>query len=119
MRSRSRRLKFRDGTSIETPLLVPSISSKGFGPIVVGDTGDAVPAPAGIIELFGGDSFYEALLVSAYDIAFNQVLDPGAFSSGFEHSPYAIPQFLIVDSGWYEASLGSDQGEPYEEHRPP
>jgi hypothetical protein len=115
VRSRSRQLDFPDGTSIETPLLVPSLSSKGFGPVDIG--GGEVPAPAGMLQLFGGESFYEALLVSAYDIAFDQVLAPSSFKKGFAKSPYAIPQFLIIDSGWYEATLGSDQGEPYEERR--
>ena len=118
MRSRSRQISFRDGTSIETPLLVPSLSSKGFGPVNVGD-GEDVPAPAGMLQLFGGESFYDALLVSAYDIAYEQVLDAESFRKGFAKSPYALPQFLIIDSGWYEATPGSDQGEPYEERRQP
>jgi hypothetical protein len=117
MRSRSRQISFRDGTAIETPLLVPSLSSKGFGAVDVGD--EQQPAPAAMLRLFGGESFYEALLVSAYDIAYDQVLTPSAFRSGFAGSPYGIPQFLIIDSGWYEATPGSDQGEPYEEQRDP
>ena len=50
---------------------------------------------------------------------FEQVLQPDAFRRGFQRSPYAISQFLIIDSGWYEATQGSDQGEPYEERREP
>lgn len=102
---------------IETPLLVPSVSSKGFGPVDLGD--GQVPAPVAVLQLFGGESFYEALLVSGYDIAFGQVLEPSSFREGFVRSPYAIPRFLIIDSGWYEATPGSDQGEPYEERREP
>lgn len=118
MRSRSREITFRDGTAIETPLLVPSLSSKGFAPVEVGEGGE-VPAPAGLLELFGADAFYESLLLSAYDIRYDQVLAPETLKNGFASSPYAIPQFLIIDSGWYEATLGSDIGEPYEETREP
>jgi hypothetical protein len=117
VRSRSRQIGFRDGTSIETPLLVPSLSSKGFGAVDVGE--GEIPAPAAMLQLFGGESFYEALLVSAYDIAFGQVLAPSSFQNGLAKSPYALSQFLIIDSGWYEATPGSDQGEPYEEQRAP
>jgi hypothetical protein len=118
VRSRSREINFRDGTTIETPLLVPSLSSKGFAPVEVGQGGEA-PAPAGLLELFGADAFYESLLVSAFDIKYDQVLDPETLKNGFDSSPYAIPQFLIIDSGWYEATPGSDLGEPYEETREP
>ncbi|HEX6679130.1 MAG TPA: hypothetical protein VF063_00660 [Gaiellaceae bacterium] len=116
MRSRSREITFRDGTTIETPLLVPSLSSKGFAPVEVGDQGEA-PAPAGTLNLFGADAFYESLLLSAYDIHYQQVLEPESLKKGYAKSPYAIPQFLIIDSGWYEATPGSDLGEPYEETR--
>ena len=118
MRSRSREITFHDGTTIETPLLVPSLSSKGFAPVEVGQQGEA-PAPAGLLNLFGADAFYESLLISAYDIQYEQVLEPESLRNGFATSPYAIPQFLIIDSGWYEATPGSDLGEPYEETREP
>lgn len=117
MRSRSRLITFSNGATIETPLLVPSLSSKGFGPVDAGD-GDE-PAPAATLKLFGGDAFYESLLISAYDIAFDQVLEPDSFRRKFATSPYGITQFLIIDSGWYEATLGSDAGAPYEERRTP
>lgn len=118
MRSRSREITFRDGTRIETPLLVPSLSSKGFAPVEAGELGE-VPAPAGLLSLFGPNAFYESLLISAFDIHYGQVLDPESLKNGFARSPYAIPQFLIIDSGWYEATTGSDLGEPYEETREP
>lgn len=118
MRSRSREITFRDGTRIETPLLVPSLSSKGFAPVEAGELGE-VPAPAGLLSLFGPNAFYESLLISAYDIHYGQVLEPESLENGFAESPYAIPQFLIIDSGWYEATRGSDLGEPYEETREP
>lgn len=118
MRSRSREITFRDGTTVETPVLVPSLSSKGFAPVEVGERGET-PAPAGLLNLFGANAFYESLLISAYDIHYEQVLEPESLRSGFAKSPYAIPQFLIIDSGWYEANRGSDLGEPYEETRDP
>ena len=114
--SRSREIEFHDGSTIETPLLVPSLSSKGFSPIEVGEE-KALPAPAAVLELFTPDAFYDSLLISAYDIMYDQLLTPELLRSHFAKSLYAIPRFLIIDSGWYDATLGSDVGEPYEEVR--
>jgi len=118
--SRSREIAFRDGTTIETPLLVPSLSSKGFSPVGVGEGKNSrkiLPAPAAAFELLTANAFDESLLISAYDIKYNQVHDPKSLVAGFATSAYAIPGFLIIDSGWYEATLGSDLGEPYQELR--
>jgi hypothetical protein len=114
--SRSREITFHDGSTIETPLLVPSLSSKGFSPIEVGEE-KPLPAPAAALKLFTPDAFYDGLLISAYDIMYDQLLNPEVLRSEFIKSLYAIPRFLIIDSGWYEATSGSDLGEPYEEVR--
>jgi hypothetical protein len=113
LRAQNREIVFRNGVRVETPLLVPSLSSKGFLPIDVGD--EQLPAPAAYLSIFGGTAFYESLLISAYDIYHEQVLAADSLRSGFASSPYAEPALLIVDSGWYESTQGSDTGQPREE----
>ncbi len=117
MRACSREVFFRNGISIETPLLVPSLSSKGFLDLEV--EGRKRPAPAGYTETFGGASFIDSLLISAYDISHAKVDDAAALYDDFARSPYSQTPFLIIDNGWYEATPGSDFGQPYEENRDP
>lgn len=79
------------GFSIETPLLVPSFSSKGFGFGKKGDSGNAEVAD--ILEI-ASEFLTETMLVSAFDIAYNQI---SALDS-------AITELTFVDSGGYEIS---------------
>jgi len=113
LRARSREIVFRNGVRVETPLLIPSLSSKGFSPIDVG--GKSLQAPAAYLSIFGGAAFYESLLISAYDIHYKHVLEPESLRTRFSSSPYAEPSLLIIDSGWYESTQGSDTGQPREE----
>lgn len=113
MRAQNREIIFRNGVRVETPVLVPSLSSKGFLPIDVGDK--ELPAPAAYLSIFGGDAFNESLLISAYDIHHALVLNPDSLRAGFAASPYAEPELLVIDSGWYESTQGSDTGQPREE----
>jgi hypothetical protein len=73
------------------------------------------PAPAAHMQIFGGPAFFESLLISAYDIHYEQLHEVDQLRDDFHHSPYAIPQLLIIDSGWYEFRQGSDSGAPYEQ----
>jgi hypothetical protein len=114
MHSRSRWVDFKNSTGIETPLLIPSFSSKGFAPVRVDRR--KWPAPAACLKVLGGSAF-ESLLISAFDIHHKQILHPGSLKRGFQRSVYSIPQFLVIDSGWYESTVGADAGEPYEERR--
>jgi hypothetical protein len=103
----------RDGTVVETPLLVPSLSSKGFAPIKVG--GRDRDAPDGYTEMFS--PALDALLISAFDVHHNLILDRELLYADVASSVYANPEILIIDSGWYEAERWSDVGQIYEDSR--
>jgi hypothetical protein len=116
LRACSRRIELA-GVEVETPLLVPGFSSKAVGPIHLGRSGrrdDIVASSAVHTDTFvrGID---EAILISAYDIHHGLIAESGAFSSGFTSSPYAEPRLLIIDSGWYEKSVGPASGQWYHE----
>jgi hypothetical protein len=87
------RLRSISTIDVDTPLLVPSFSSRGFSDL------------AEVHELMR-DFLYEASLVSAYD---------------WEHLPppevYAT-EVLFLDSGGYEARPRPDVMEPYRDERP-
>jgi len=113
--ARSRQITLA-GADIETPLLVPAISSKALGPISLGRTSrrkdTVVPASYVHTETFvrGMD---QAVLISAYDIHHKLIANAEALRSGFENSLYAGPRLLIIDNGWYEKSVGPESGQWY------
>jgi hypothetical protein len=111
--ARSSDLEVAPGRVVQTPVLVPSLSSKGFAPVEIEER--AVPAPAAYLELLGS-ALTEALLISSFDIHHGQLSSDGLVAN-FSASPYARPALLIIDSGWYEARLWADVGEPYEDAR--
>jgi hypothetical protein len=116
MRARSRRLQLA-GAEVETPLLVPGFSSKALGPITLGRAhakGRIVAASEAHTDMFVR-AIDEALLVSAYDIHHGLIADAAAFVEDFARSPYAEPRLLIIDSGWYEKSVGPASGQWYHE----
>jgi hypothetical protein len=88
MLARSTKLKHPLGISFETPLLIPSFSSKGFG---VSKSGESE-----IRQIFAVASEYltDTMLVSAYDLSYNY-LDPIVS---------AITELTFIDSGGYEIS---------------
>lgn len=119
MIARSRRVTLSNGIEFETPALVPALSSMAMGPLLyTRDGGRDELTVCSIVHselLIGG--WDDALLVSAYDIHHEQLVDAKAFSTGFAQSRYAQQRFLIVDSGWYEktANVGGiflEQQEP-------
>jgi hypothetical protein len=76
------------GSKIETPLLVPSFSSKGFG-----------FAPDGAAEIrrileVAAEYLTEAMLISAYDLWYKHLPRPD----------HAMTELAFVDSGGYETS---------------
>lgn len=85
---RSTKIHHPLGVTLETPLLVPSFSSKGFG-------FDA-EEKSQIKEIFSVVSEYltDIMLISAYDIAYEHL----------ELHERAITELTIVDSGGYEIS---------------
>lgn len=62
----------------------------------------------------------DSLLVSAYDVHYENLEDSLAFASEFRRSRYAQPNLLILDSGWYEKNADgggaawTDLGRPKE-----
>jgi len=116
MLTRSRQVNFSNGVTIDTPLLVPSLSTRGFEPIVLDR--QSFPAPAGYLQAFTPSAFRTALLVSAFDWSNDNLLASDQLRSGFESSPYAEIGLLIIDCGWYESRQGADAGSPYTEPAP-
>ena len=111
MLARSRRLRLAS-QPLSGPLLVPSVSSKGFP---VGR--DGVSEAGAALDVVGQD-LHESLLVSAYDLHFGLVPDAGrALGEGHGSTVYANPQLLVIDSGGYE--LLADSFEAGEQRRGP
>ena len=110
MLTRSRRVALA-GVEIETPLLVPAISSKAVGPVFVGPKRKGELVPASVIHtetlLYAMD---DSLLISAYDIHHGLLASVDSFRDNFGASIYAVPNLLIIDSGWYEKSLETSSG---------
>lgn len=90
-----RPLKHGGDVVFQTPLLVPSFSSKGF------------PNVRGIINNLS-QYITEATLVSAYDIHHN-----------FIRKKYNFASVLFIDSGGYEATVDHDLSDPKRnDHKP-
>jgi hypothetical protein len=111
----SRRIELCE-VGVQTPLLVPAISSKAVGPIQ--NSTEDKPIPASKIHTELVNSIEEAVLISAYDIHFGYVSAPESFQHGFSDSQYATPKVLFIDSGWYEKSVGPASGQWYYEAGP-
>lgn len=77
------------GVSLQTPLLVPSFSSKGFKPSEIST----------ILES-SSEFITDAYLISAYDIANGHLPEP-------RNLPFK-PELLFLDSGGYEISKDQD-----------
>lgn len=90
---RSRTIVHPSGEKFETPLLVPSFSSKGFSMVktkekgIVSECHEVMMVATGFID--------ESLLVSAYDLHHNLIPKPSEFKSA---------RINIIDSGGYETS---------------
>jgi hypothetical protein len=93
-------------TGLPSPLLVPSISSKGFPFLTSGES-----ETANVLRLVAPD-LTESLLISAYDIQHGHVPDVDQLLSN-EHlnSLYATPALLVIDSGGYELSDVFESGD--------
>ena len=114
MLARSRRITLRNGLDVCTPLLIPSLSSGAVVPMPFKDQPDTEPEPTPCSKvhsqwLVGG--IEESLLISAYDIGHQLLVDSAAFTSGFKESRYAQPRVLVIDSGWYEKNGGPPAGQ--------
>lgn len=108
MHARSRNLRLA-GRPLPGPLLVPSVSSKGF-PVVGG------VSEAGLLAQTVAQDLTGALLVSAYDLRHGLLPDAERLlSPSHRETMYGVPELLIVDSGGYE--LNSDDFESGETRR--
>lgn len=114
MLARSRPLHLASA-ALTSPLLVPSVSSKGF------PLDDEGIAESGAALDFLGQDLTESLLVSAYDLHHGHLPEADrALSDDHHHQTfYAKPQLLVVDSGGYELNRadfesGETQRGPYE-----
>lgn len=107
MLARRTRLRLPGGLALDTPLLVPSFSSKGFS---LRDGKSGVNEPIS----FAAPLIHDVMLVSAYDLGLGLV-------DGFEglmtfppEGPLSGPSCLIIDSGQYEVEPAYDLSETYD-----
>ncbi len=97
MLARSSVLRHPSGSTVRTPLLVPSFSSKGFGHAPGGGSG------VGHIWTIAQEYLTDCMLISAYDI----------FHKNIEQPQSAVAELTIVDSGGYETSPTHDLSTVY------
>lgn len=105
---RSRVLPLRDGSALVTPLLIPSVSSKG-----VGTRADGLSEANTYLQL-AGTTAPDALLVSAYDIHHRLLEDVDRWLGGeIWDTAFAAGTLLVLDSGGFELGTGWAAGEIY------
>ncbi len=92
-----RTLVHPSGVSVQTPLLVPSLSSKGFG------TSESGALEAGTLLEVAREFVTDAILISAYDVAHGKVPQV--------EEPFT--ELLFLDSGGYEISDVQDLSATY------
>lgn len=103
---------------MQTPLLIPSFSSKGFDLALRKDE-TKISEVSQYLQVFA-TRLTDAFLVSAYDLH-HKLLD-GAGSlrpQNFANSLWSHPKILFIDSGLYEYRIGADSDEPIQEMRLP
>lgn len=114
-----RRIRWPSGRIVDTPLLVPSFSSKGFA--LVGD-GETEPVRSDVSDVLETlcDQLHAAFLVSAYDLHHRLLAAGDALENpDWTVSSLSRPEVLIIDSGGYEATPGADGGELMQDFSPP
>ncbi len=94
---RTRRIRLQDNTEVSTPLLIPSLSTKGSG--VDRDGAFEISYDYEVVK----DSVTEALLVSAYDVHYGHLPSLG-LGEDRPDAAYRLPSLLVVDSGGYETT---------------
>lgn len=96
MLARSSTIRHRaSGVDLQTPLLIPSFSSKGFA-----RSKKDGKSEIGKILAAAGEFLTETYLISAYDIHYGHV--PGPLDLPF------TPEMIFLDSGGYEISTDRD-----------
>lgn len=107
--ARQQTISLASGKCIQTPLLVPSFSSRGFQFTKIKDEaakrGSWESEARGILELTA-PHLNDSLLVSAYDIHHLHLGNP--------RQQLSMPELVIIDSGGYECGKDYDLSELYE-----
>lgn len=112
MDARSRQVRLA-GLPLDTPLLIPSVSSRGFPLDKDGF------AQSNLFLKYAVDSIDEALLVSAYDLEHRKLVDAEALlSGGGTGTALDRPRLLVVDSGGYETGESWESGHVDRTSRP-
>jgi len=101
VRAAKRRFTVRGGHTIDTPLLVPSISSRGFDFVETENEG-TLSRTAGFLRLAAPNLAGGTLLISAYDIRYGFLPECEALRSDALQSVYGMPALTFIDSGLYE-----------------
>lgn len=83
------------GVNLQTPLLIPSFSSKGFA-----RSKKEEKSEIGKILAFSSEFLTEAFLISAYDVFYGHIPPPRELP--------VIPELIFLDSGGYEISTDKD-----------
>lgn len=97
MMARSRDLRLPSGVILQTPLLVPSLSSRGF------DLSENGLSETALYLQAVQEHLTESLLVSAYDLHYRMMPQAGELLSDRHWDTiWATPTLLVVDSGGYE-----------------
>lgn len=109
-----RTVRLANGRDLQSPLLVPSISSAGFKRVAL-EGGGSEPEPAAWLRVLS-PFFNKGLLISAYDIAHGNLPETDGLRDRFHNSIYASPRTLIIDSGLYELCYGPP---PHDDERRP
>lgn len=101
MEQKIRKLIHPFGNELETPILVPSYSSKGFGK-KASKNGRNISAVTEVMENCA-QFLTEITLVSAYDLYYEYLIDINKF---------ATTETVLIDSGGYETSPDFDLSSP-------
>jgi hypothetical protein len=83
------------GVTLQTPLLIPSFSSKGFAKSKKDGKSDI-----GAIFAAASEFLTESYLISAYDVYYKNLPEPAQFT--------LTPELIFIDSGGYEISTDRD-----------
>jgi hypothetical protein len=100
MLPRSRVVHFRSGARFETPILVPSFSSRGFALLDDGTSDVKIP-----LEMHA-PMIADAILVSAYDLSFGLIPGVEGLNTVPRQGVLGNPEALFIDSGGYEIHKG-------------
>lgn len=117
MLARRRKVRLSNGIELETPLLIPSLSTRNVGRLDHEEEGTPPTSYASVVLDLLGNHIDEALLVSAYDLHYRRLHDSERLLASEAGTSFEHPNLLMIDSGLYETRerVGYDDG--YEQPR--